>query len=180
MPKGEQPFAIPENWQWMQLKDIFDFVDYRGKTPKKTPTGVRLMTASNVRQGYIDHTRVEYISPEEYQLRQSRGISKKGDILFTTEAPLGNAALADLDIFSAGQRVITLKSNKVEKALFVYFLISPYFQRALKDNATGTTAQGIKAAILKRLMLPVPPLAEQTRIVAKVEELFSIIDNMAS
>ena len=180
VPKDEQPFAIPENWQWMQLKDIFDFVDYRGKTPKKTPTGVRLMTASNVRQGYIDHTRVEYISREEYQLRQSRGISKKGDILFTTEAPLGNAALADLDIFSAGQRVITLKSNKVEKALFVYFLISPYFQRALKDNATGTTAQGIKAAILKRLMLPVPPLAEQKRIVAKIEELFSIIDDIAS
>lgn len=176
VPEPEQPFEIPENWRWVKLQNLFKFVDYRGKTPKKSPSGIRLMTASNIKQGYIDHTRMEYISQEEYLSRQSRGISQKGDILFTTEAPLGNAALADLDVYSAGQRVITLQSDNVEKSLFVYFLISPFFQKTLKENATGSTAQGIKAANLKKLCLPVPPLPEQKRIAAKLEQLFEVIN----
>jgi len=175
----EVPFAIPEKWKWASLETLFVFVDYRGKTPTKALSGVRLMTASNVRKGYIDHTRVEFISEEEFANRQSRGISCKGDILFTTEAPLGNAALADLEVYSAGQRVITLQSDFVDKQLYVYFLISPYFQKLLAENATGTTAQGIKAAKLKKLLLPVPPLVEQRRIVARLEELLPHVDAIA-
>lgn len=147
----ERPFEIPKSWKWRALDEIFKFVDYRGKTPTKTTDGVRLITASNVRQGYVDHKRIEFISSEEYIDRQNRGISKKGDILFTTEAPLGNVALADLDVYSAGQRVITLQTDSENKKLLMYFMLSPYFQKALKNNATGTTAQGIKAARLKKI-----------------------------
>lgn len=175
------PFAIPEKWKWEQLDSIFTFIDYRGKTPTKTTSGIRLMTASNVRAGYIDHTRVEYISVEEFEQRKSRGISHKGDILFTTEAPLGFAALADLDTYSAGQRVITLQTNsQTVNTLFVFFLLSPYFQKELRNQATGTTAQGIKAARLKKMWLPVPPLNEQRRIVARLNELLPLVDRMAA
>ncbi len=170
------PFAIPDKWKWVRLGEIFIFVDYRGTTPVKSSSGIRLMTASNVRKGYIDHSRVEFISEEEYLNRQSRGISAKGDILFTTEAPLGNAAIADLDIYSAGQRVITLKSDIVNKILYMYFLLSPYFQRLLIENATGTTAQGIKASRLKNLFIPLPPIEEQRRIVEKLEEMLPVIE----
>lgn len=172
----EVPFVIPETWKWMKMKELFEFVDYRGKTPTKTSNGIRLMTASNVRKGYIDHKRVEYISEAEYMERQSRGISQKGDILFTTEAPLGNVALADLDVYSAGQRVITLQSKFGVNSLYVNFLLSPYFQRELLKNATGTTAQGIKAAKLKEIILPVPPVEEQRRIVVKLEELLPLVE----
>lgn len=176
----ERPFEIPKSWKWRALDEIFKFVDYRGKTPTKTTDGVRLITASNVRQGYVDHKRIEFISPEEYIDRQNRGISKKGDILFTTEAPLGNVALADLDVYSAGQRVITLQTDSENKKLLMYFMLSPYFQKALKNNATGTTAQGIKAARLKKLMLPVPPVEEQARIASKVEELLKQVDALSA
>ena len=176
----ERPFEIPKSWKWRALDEIFKFVDYRGKTPTKTTDGVRLITASNVRQGYVDHKRIEFISSEEYIDRQNRGISKKGDILFTTEAPLGNVALADLDVYSAGQRVITLQTDSENKKLLMYFMLSPYFQKALKNNATGTTAQGIKAARLKKLMLPVPPVEEQARIASKVEELLKQVDTLSA
>lgn len=176
----ERPFEIPKSWKWRALDEIFKFVDYRGKTPTKTTDGVRLITASNVRQGYVDHKRIEFISSEEYIGRQNRGISKKGDILFTTEAPLGNVALADLDVYSAGQRVITLQTDSENKKLLMYFMLSPYFQKALKNNATGTTAQGIKAARLKKLMLPVPPVEEQARIASKVEELLKQVDALSA
>lgn len=173
------PFAIPNSWKWRSLEEIFKFIDYRGKTPTKSAEGIRLMTASNIRQGYIDHKRVEFISTEEYASRQSRGISKKGDLLFTTEAPLGNVAIADLETYSAGQRVITLQTDSENKKLLMYFMLSPYFQKALKDNATGTTAQGIKAARLKKMLLPVPPIEEQSRIVAKVDDLLRQVDALS-
>ncbi len=179
-PKPEEvPFAIPEKWKWVALEDLFQFVDYRGKTPIKSASGVRLITSSNVRKGYLDHTRCEYISIDEYQSRQSRGVSHKGDILFTTEAPLGNVALADLDVFSVGQRVITLKSKGLAlNECFVWFLLSNYFQTEILKQATGSTVQGIKAARLKKLVLPLPPIEEQKRIAARINKLFAEADKL--
>ena len=174
-------FDIPDNWEWAELNEIFKFVDYRGKTPHKTSSGIFLITASNIKSGFMDYTRKEYISNEEYNERLGRGITQKGDILFTTEAPMGNVALCDLEKCSCGQRIITLKlyiENSLLRKLFVYFMISPSFQKQLIDNSTGTTAKGIKGVKLKHLLIPLPPLAEQYRIVARVEELMTKIDEL--
>lgn len=172
-------FELPETWKMVELNQLFNFIDYRGKTPVKSTEGVSLITASNIRQGYMDYTRKEYISSEEYTTRKSRGITHKGDLLFTTEAPMGNVAICDLYECSCGQRIITFQEyeeNTVIPKLFMYFILSTYFQKQLLDNCTGTTAKGIKADKLKHLLLPLPPLAEQKRIVAKIEELLPYID----
>lgn len=172
-------FELPETWKMVELNQLFNFIDYRGKTPVKSTEGVSLITASNIRQGYMDYTRKEYISSEEYTTRKSRGITHKGDLLFTTEAPMGNVAICDLYECSCGQRIITFQEyeeNTVIPKLFMYFILSTYFQKQLLDNCTGTTAKGIKADKLKHLLLPLPPLAEQKRIVAKTEELLPYID----
>ncbi len=174
-------FNVPESWIVVELNQLFDFVDYRGKTPNKISEGIFLITASNIKQAYMDYTRKEYISREEYEGRKSRGITQKGDLLFTTEAPMGNAALCDLDECSCGQRIITFKEythDTVFPALFMYFILSPQFQQQLLDNCTGTTAKGIKADKLKHFLLPLPPLAEQKRIVAKLEELLPLCERL--
>ena len=174
-------FDIPESWTMVELNQIFDFVDYRGKTPTKITSGVFLITASNIKQGYMDYTRKEYISFEEYKGRQSRGLTQNGDLLFTTEAPMGNAALCDLDECSCGQRIITFKEYTKEAtlpALFMYFILSPQFQQQLLDNCTGTTAKGIKAEKLKHFLLPLPPYEEQKRIVAKLEEILPLCERL--
>ncbi len=172
-------FELPESWKMVELNQLYNFIDYRGKTPIKSAGGVFLITASNIRKGYMDYTRKEYISSEEYEARKSRGITRKGDLLFTTEAPMGNAAICDLNECSCGQRIITFQEyeeNTANPKLFMYFILSPRFQKHLLDNCTGTTAKGIKADKLKHLILPLPPLAEQKRIVAKIEELLPYID----
>ena len=105
----------------------------------------------------------------------------KGDLLFTTEAPMGNAALCDLDECSCGQRIITFKEyakGTAYPALYMYFILSPQFQQQLLDNCTGTTAKGIKADKLKHFLIPLPPLAEQKRIVAKLEELLPLCERL--
>ena len=174
----EIPFPIPDSWAWVRLNGIYNFIDYRGKTPKKTLAGIPLITAKNVKAGYISYIPAEYISESEFAERKSRGISQKGDILFTTEAPLGNAAIADLDIYSAGQRIITFQQygcgNTIDNQLILHFILSPYFQAALKNKHTGTTVAGIKAEKLKQIAIPLPPLAEQKRIVAEIEKILSL------
>lgn len=176
--KEEIPFEIPKSWKWVRLYVLFNFIDYRGSTPNKTSNGIPLVTAKNVKRGYNDYTIKEYISYEEFESRKSRGISKKGDILFTTEAPLGNVSLADLDVFSAGQRLITLQaySNSINNKLIMLFMLSPSFMNTLLEKKTGTTVAGIKASTLKDVIIPIPPLAEQHRIVAKIEELLPEVE----
>lgn len=177
---NEVPFEeLPEGWAWARLETVYNFIDYRGKTPYKSPSGVRLMTASNIRQGYIDYTREEYISEDEYATRLSRGETHRGDLLFTTEAPMGYCAICEMKRCSCGQRVITLQNYGTvgpDNALFCQIILSPLFQIQVKDHATGTTAKGIKAAVLKELFLPIPPLAEQRRIVERVGELMPLVE----
>ena len=174
-------FDLPDQWEMVELNQLFYFVDYRGKTPSKTSEGIFLVTASNIKQGWMDYKRKEYISASEYEDRKSRGITQKGDLLFTTEAPMGNTALCDLDLCSCGQRVITFKEYEPEivvPKLYMFFILSPSFQKQLLDNCTGTTAKGIKAEKLKHFYVPLPPLAEQHRIVAKLEELLPLCEKM--
>lgn len=174
-------FDIPENWVFVELQQIFRFVDYRGMTPNKNGHDVFLITASNIRSGFMDYTRKEYISRIEYNNRQGRGITKKGDLLFTTEAPMGNAAICDLEECSCGQRIITFQnfdSQLVNLKLYMYFINAPAFQKQLLDNCTGTTAKGIKSEKLQRLLLPLPPLAEQEKIVEIIEQMLPLCEKL--
>ena len=174
-------FEIPEQWKMVELNQLYNFIDYRGKTPIKSTEGVFLITASNIKQGYMDYARKEYISCEEYDTRKSRGITQKGDLLFTTEAPMGNSAICNLEECSCGQRIITFQEYEKNTAipeLFMYFILSPQFQKQLLDNCTGTTAKGIKADKLKHLVIPLPPLAEQKRIVEKLEQLLPLCERL--
>ncbi|WP_033163981.1 restriction endonuclease subunit S [Clostridium sp. KNHs205] len=177
--EDEIPFEIPESWEWVRLNEIYNFIDYRGKTPNKIDEGVVLITASNVRKGYLDFSKSDFISENEYKERMTRGITRKGDLLFTTEAPLGYVAVNTIEIASCGQRVITFQQYGVNvfcNELMCYFIQSPFFQNELLVKATGTTAKGIKAEKLKYLLIPVPPLEEQQRIIAKIEDILPYIE----
>lgn len=178
--KDEITVSVPRNWKWARLIQLYKFIDYRGKTPKKTEKGVPLVTAKNVRKGYLDYTISEYISEEEYRERQTRGVSHRGDILFTTEAPMGYAAIADLDVFSAGQRVITFQkydnTSWANNKFYYYYILSDWFQGELDKKKTGSTVSGIKAEKLMRFPIPIPPITEQQRIVDRIESLFTKLD----
>ena len=180
--KEETPFVLPNGWAWERLINLYNFIDYRGATPNKIESGVPFVTAKNVRQGYIDYTIKEYISESDYNQRQSRGVSRKGDILFTTEAPMGYAAIADLETFSAGQRLITLQqydgTNYLDNRFFMYCIAGQFFQQQLANKCSGTTVKGIKADRLKQFIVPVPPLSEQHRIVKMIDAIYSVLDTI--
>ena len=158
--------VIPEDWEVTQIKDVTDYVDYRGKTPKKVESGILLVTARNIKQGYLDYnTSQEYIAEDDYSNVMSRGIPKRGDVLLTTEAPLGNIAQIDNENIALAQRVIKFRAkNDLDNTYLKYHFLSERFQQYLYSLAIGTTVLGIQGKQLHKMLIPVPPLKEQQKI----------------
>jgi type I restriction enzyme S subunit len=177
---NEEFLGRPIGWSYCRLGNLAKFIDYRGRTPRKVNSGIPLITAKNVRYGFINREPYEYITDAEYVSWMTRGFPKKNDLLFTTEAPLGNVAIIDIEEkFALAQRVICLQLHVTSIAPFLRLLImSAPFQNQLIKNATGMTATGIKAAKLKEIPVPIPPLAEQKRIVAKIDQLMELCNNL--
>ncbi|MED0212494.1 restriction endonuclease subunit S [Escherichia coli] len=177
---NEYYIDTPEKWSWIRLGNLAKFIDYRGKTPHKKENGIRLITAKNIRKGYIDLNPEEFISEEDYISWMTRGFPKCGDILFTTEAPLGNAAIIDLDgKFALAQRSICFQWHTPEISPFMLIqILAIPFQSQLSDKSTGMTATGIKASKLKEIPVILPPYQEQIRIVSKVQEFMSLCDQL--
>jgi len=161
---------LPKHWHVLPMtKYLSDMSDYRGKTPEKTDDGVFLVTARNVRMGYIDYeSSQEYVAAEEYDEIMRRGLPKIGDILFTTEAPLGNVALVDREDIALAQRIIRFRMRRdfFHSRFTLYAMLADYFQSQLKSLSTGSTAEGLKASKLSVLRLIAPPVAEQQAIAA--------------
>ncbi len=151
------------------------FIDYRGKTPVKTPSGIRLITAKNVKMGYLQETPMEFIAATNYKGWMTRGIPQKGDVLFTTEAPLANVAQLDTDEKVAfAQRIIIMQPNyaKLDNTFLKYLLLSRPVQQRIRTKGTGATVQGIKASLLKTIEISFPKsLAEQGQIVTNLDGL---------
>jgi type I restriction enzyme S subunit len=153
-------------------------IDYRGKAPPKSDSGVPLITAKNVRFGWLDMTNDEYIEEDKYKDWMSKGTPQVGDILFTTEAPLGNVArFPSTGKFALGQRIITLRSRP-ESCLPEFLfqsLLGPRMQKEIDLHSTGSTAKGIKSAVFTNISFCYPGIEEQRRIADCLSPLDALI-----
>jgi type I restriction enzyme, S subunit len=159
---------IPGEWEVMSLEDSTDYVDYRGKTPPKSDFGVFLITAKNIRFGFIDYEiSKEYIREDAFEEAMSRGKVKLGDVLITTEAPLGNVAQINKENVALAQRVIKYRGYEdlLNNDFLALCLMSYGFQKQLFAEASGTTVLGIKGSRLHKLKIVIPEIPEQTEIV---------------
>lgn len=161
-------------WESKRLEDITEYVDYRGKTPAKSESGIFLVTAKNIKKGYIDYkASEEFISSTSYEEVMRRGIPKIGDVLLTTEAPLGNVAQIDREGIALAQRVIKFRGKKgLNNTYLKYLFLSEEFQKKLYIKAIGTTVLGIQGKVLHKLTISFPSIDEQE----KIASFFSLID----
>ncbi|MBE7697057.1 restriction endonuclease subunit S [Tenacibaculum finnmarkense] len=177
---------IPKSWEVKEINEVTSYVDYRGKTPPKVKEGILLVTAKNIKMGRIDYeTSKEYIPKELYDEVMSRGIPKIGDILITTEAPLGNVASVDKENIALAQRVIKYRSNDniLYDNYLKYYMLSPLFQLLLEKESTGSTVKGIKGSRLHKLKVLIPPLKEQQKIASilnSVDEKLGVLSEKKS
>ena len=171
---------IPMNWNVSQLRRVVQkFVDYRGKTPEKAGSGIRLVTAKNIKHQIIDFSLSEEFIPEYlYDAWMVRGLPERGDVLITTEAPLGESAQIDDPDIALAQRIILLKADraKITNNYLKYHFAGDSGRSELRSRATGSTATGIKASHLKATLVPAPPVSEQKSITSYIERETGAID----
>ena len=149
------------------MEDVLDaIIDYRGKTPEKSDTGIPTLSAKSVKNNHINYAECYYISEAEYKRFMVRGFPKKGDILLTTEAPMGMVAKLDRADVAIAQRLLTLrgKEDVLDNDYLLYLLQSPYGQGLLKERETGTTVTGIKQAEFRRIIVKLPDITIQKKI----------------
>ena len=160
-------------WKEIRLIDVLEtLIDYRGKTPRKTTLGIPLITAKIIKNGRIE-TPSEFISVDDYDSWMVRGFPKVGDVVLTTEAPLGEVAQLNDDNIALAQRVVTLrgKSGILDNTYLKYFFLSRVGQQRLKARETGTTVTGIKQSELKEVLVDVPPYEVQVKIASILSSL---------
>ena len=159
---------IPAHWGVCRLRRVISkFVDYRGKTPEKSVSGVPLVTARNIKNQSIDFSLSEEFIPEElYPRWMVRGRPELGDVVITTEAPLGETAQVVDTGIALAQRVILLKvdATKITNDYLKYHFAADSGRMELSTRATGSTALGIKASHLKSSLIAVPSMCEQDEI----------------
>ena len=174
---------IPVDWEVAAIEQKLErIIDYRGRTPAKVESGVPLLTAKNVRDGYINEEPREFIAKSAFNSWMTRGIPKPGDVLFTTEAPMGNVALVPEYRIALAQRLITLcpKPNELSQAYLYWLLHWKRSTERLELLTSGSTVVGVKQSVFRKVEFSFPGLAEQQRISVILNSLNRAAENQSN
>ena len=171
---------IPKGWYLCLFGEYLDVRDGTHDSPKYVDKGYPFVTSKNLNNGKIDFDSVKFISEEDHMKFSQRSFVEDGDILFAMIGSIGNPVLVvknrefsikNVALFKPYDR----KNTYMEYVL--YYLL--YIQETLKLNAKGGMQPFIPLSYFRKdLHLPLPPIAEQHRIVAKIEELFNLLDQI--
>lgn len=179
--EDEIPFEIPESWKWVRLIDLCSLIsDGTHKTPTYVEYGVPFISVKDISSGVMDFSNVKYITQEEHQKLISRCKPEMNDVLLCRIGTLGKAIKICTDKeFSIFVSLGLLKLIEADVADYIVHVInSGYGYRWIDDNKVGggTHTNKINLDTLRGMPIPVPPLEEQHRIVAKIEEILPYID----
>lgn len=150
-------------------------IDYRGKSPEKTAAGVPLVTARVVKGGDLLEP-TEFIAESDYASWMRRGLPKAGDVVFTTEAPLGEVAQLDGRRIALAQRLLVLrgKPSLLDNTYLRFALTAPQVRQQIESRATGSTVKGIRQSELRKVLIPLPPLIRQQDFAHKIASLHRV------
>lgn len=173
----EKPFDIPDSWEWVRLDDICKSIsDGDHQAPPKSENGVPFLVISDVRSGKLNFKNTRHVPVEYFKTLSPERIPLKGDILFTVTGSYGIPVLINVDMEFCFQRHIALLKPMIDYTFLSYILESPFIKTQCDAVATGTAQKTVGLKSLKSLLLPLPPLYEQGRIITKIEELQPDID----
>ena len=180
--ENEIPFDIAESWKWVRLNNIAEsIVDCPHSTPKYLDMETEYCTIdTNCIDGKGDITKWRYVDADTYTARIARLTPQKDDIVYTREGSICRAAiLPEGPKVCLGQRVMLIRSaNGVFPQFIRRLLMSPMVIRKLTEQQKGIGAKHVNVSDVCNLILPLPPLAEQERIVAKLEEILPLCERL--
>ena len=176
--EGEIPFDIPETWKWVRLGDSLDVRDGTHDTPKYVLKGYPLVTSKNLKNGIIDFDNCKYISEIDHLKISERSKVNRNDILFAMIGSIGNPVLVSTDTeFSIKNMALFKNISSIIDMRYLYWFLF-ISQDTMKKQASGGVQSFVSLKFLRELLFPLPPLAEQKRIVEKIEELLPLCEKL--
>ena len=177
--EDEIPFDIPETWKWVRLGDIgFTNIGLTYKPTEISNDGTIVLRSSNIQNGKLDFSDIVRVNKDISEAK----MCQVGDILICarngSKKLVGKAALISLEGMSFGAFMAIYRSKYNEYVL--HFINSTYFRNALLPETGTTTINQLTQDSLKSCIVPLPPLAEQKRIVEKIEELSIVCEKLKS
>ena len=181
MPDWEWPYKLPENWCWTRITVITDILNgFAFKSQHYSSAGIRIIRITNVQDGFIQDKKPVYY-PFESQKEITPFMLKDGDFLMSLTGNVGRVAIIDASFLPAAlnQRVACLRiksEDSVRKEYIFYFCLQKQFVSDCIKSAKGSAQLNMSTEWLKEYPIPLPPLAEQQRIVDRIESLFAKLD----
>jgi type I restriction enzyme S subunit len=174
---GELPFEIPDSWEWVRLENICSTItDGDHQPPPQVLHGVPFLVISNVSQGFFDWSNTRFVSEEYYDGILPQRKAETGDILLTVTGSYGIPLLVENIRKFCFQRHIALLKPLIENVDYLMILLqSPCVKQQFDDAATGTAQKTVSLNSLRNLIVPIPPLGEQIRIVERIGELLPLV-----
>ena len=176
--EDEKPFEIPESWAWCRLINLCKIIHY-GYTASAAPTGnSKLLRITDIQDDKVNWSSVPFCSIKEKDL-ETYQLHNRDILIARTGGTIGKTyivrELNDIAVF-ASYLIRAIPLDNIFEEYIKLFMGSPYYWSQLTDAATGTGQPNVNGQSLSKLIVPLPPLAEQKRIVAKIEELLPKVE----
>lgn len=174
------PFEIPENWCWCRLGEIcYKIGDIDHKMPKEVVDGIPYISPRDFTETDIDFINAKKISQEDFDDLSKKMKPKRGDIIFPRYGTIGTVRLVNVDFnFLVSYSCCTISSmrNFVSENFIFYALQSKHIKDEIEKYINKTTQPNVGLESIKQFLFPLPPLAVQNAIVAKLEEVLPLVD----
>lgn len=175
----EKPFEIPESWMWVRLLDVCKTIaDGDHQAPPQVPSGIPFLVISNISKGNLDFSNTRYVTQEYFDSLAYERIAESNDILFSVTGSYGIPVIVDCEQKFCFQRHIALIKGMININYLWLLLGSPVVKVQCDKVATGTAQKTVGLKSLKNIAVPLPPLAEQKRIVEKLEQLLPLCERL--
>ena len=183
----ELPFEIPETWAWVRFSDIaiFENGDRSSRYPVESdyvPDGIPFFGAKDMGERFMEYSAVRFITPQKYE-ELGNGKLKDGDFVCLLRGNVGKTRIYKENekyhtaFICAQMLIIRCIESSIQE--FVYTVInSPYYCRAIESKITGTAVRQLPAKEVANTLIPLPPIAEQQRIVQRIKELLPLVKGL--
>lgn len=174
----EIPFEIPSTWKWVRIGDLEEINLGFTYKPEYVAEGIDFLSVKDITKGKVDFSNTKKVSQRTYDEAAYGSKPHKGDILFGRVCSIGNPQIVETDkpfcIFvSIG--FFRDHTNILNKKYICLWMESLFFYQQVNDNVKGAAQKNLNTSWLCKFLIPLPPLAEQKRIVAKIEELEPLV-----
>ncbi|EGK8717457.1 restriction endonuclease subunit S [Escherichia coli] len=179
----EKPFELPQGWEWCRLQNVTSKItDGDHKTPPRIKSGHRLLSAKNVRDGYLDMVDTDFISEEHYLKSRERCLPETNDLLIVSVGgTIGRSSLVPKDShFALVRSVALIKPLGFNPEYLKHAMDSNLLQDSIHDNKRGGAQPCLYLSEISKFPFSMPPLQEQRRIVSKINELFALCNQLKS